>query len=165
MNSEDWLNEMIWCGFSDYMTRRAIVWRFTKYGLIPFLKSHGYSLEVDAKEMSSGIATILFHNWGHTLLTPIAVSREDDYSVEHKQHYNHVIDPARWEEFWKAWWFWEDVSPASDRGFYRRLDIQEYCWSQLDLNNSAQTRIVEANIEGVDESYGAYAGREEYDEY
>jgi len=163
MNSEDWLNEGLWCGFSDYITRRAIIWRFTNYGLIPFLKSHGYVVQIDEKQMSTGIASLLFHTWGHGLVTPIAIDREDDYSVEHRQHYNHVLDPATWETFWSGWDWWEDVSLDSGRGFYRRLDIQEYCWSQLDLSSSPQTRVVEDFIAG-DEPHTHHV-REDYDEY
>jgi hypothetical protein len=163
MNSEVWLNEMVWDGSVGYVKRRAVVWQFTKYGLIPFLKAYGYILHVDEKELSTGIASLLFHNWGHSLLTPVAVHRCDDYSVEHREHYNHVIDPTAWESFWTQWNWWEDVSLESERGFYRRLDIQEYCWSQLDISSSPQTRIVEEHMAG-DEPH-VHHGREEYDEY
>lgn len=162
MHSESWLNEMLWCGFSDHMKRRAVIWRFTKYGLFPFLKANGYPLRIDEKEMSTGIASLLFHNWTHTVLTPLYVHRVDDYSIEHKQHYNHVIDPAAWSNFWKRWDWWEDISLDSGRGFYRRLDIQEYCWSQLELSASPHTRIVEEFIEGDEQQY---VFREEQDEY
>ena len=168
MKSEDWLNQMIWCGFSDYVPRRVIISQFTKYGLIPFLTSHGYSLQIDTKEFSCKIASLLFHNRGHMLITPIKaiLNGQDDYSVEHKQHYNHVLDPAQWSTLWEAWSFWEDVSLESGCGFYRRIDVQEYCWSQIDLASSKQTRVVEEYIEGGELSmYANVHNREDYDEY
>jgi hypothetical protein len=164
MNPEVWLNEKLWCGFSEYRTRRAIIWRFTVEGLLPFLASNGYTVEVTPREFSSGIATLLFHTRAHTLLTPFPMNRQDDYSIEHKQHYNHVIDPMRWSAFWDTWALWEDISTEYGRGFYRRLDIQEYCWSQIDLASSPQTRIVEAHIEG-DEPHSHVYAKDENEEY
>jgi hypothetical protein len=161
MNSELWLNEMVWCGFFDYTKRKTVLWRFTKYGLIPFLKSHGYVLYPDEKKLSTGIASVIFHNWGHTLLTPVFVHRDDDYGIEHKQHFNDVIGPDAWNTFWDTWSWWEDVSLDSERGLYRRLDIQEYCWSQLDLSSSAQTRILEEMIEQDEPHQHQY----DHDEY
>ena len=142
MKAEDWLTEELGCG----ETRRHCIWRFTR-SLISFLRSYGYGVDVTDKEMSCGIATLLFHNRGHTLLTPIYVERDDDYGVEHKQHYNHIIDSVAWSGFWANWSWWEDVD--SDWGFYRRLDIQEFCWSHLDLNGSRHTRVVEGDDEEV----------------
>jgi len=92
------------------------------------------------------------------------MNRQDDYSIEHKQHYNHVIDPMRWSAFWDTWALWEDISTEYGRGFYRRLDIQEYCWSQIDLASSPQTRIVEAHIEG-DEPHSHVYAKDENEEY
>jgi len=123
---------------------------------------HGYSLQLNVNEMSTGIASLLFYNRGHTLVTPCVLNTRNDYSVEHKQHYNHIIDSSRWRTLWDAWSFWEDVSPDYGHGFYRRLDIEEYCWSQIDLNTSKHTRIVEEFIEGGDLNPNA---REDYDEY
>ena len=164
MNSEAWLDEMLWCGGSNYSTRRAIIWRFTKYGIFPFLHSHGYSLQVTAKDMSCGIASLLFHNRGHTLITPFIIDTKNDYIIEHKEHYTHVIDSSQWNSLWDAWSFWEDISPEYGHGFYRRLDIEEYCWSQIDLHNSKQTYIVEELMEGGDGNSNGNA-REEYEEY
>lgn len=163
MNSEAWLDEMLWCGGTNYITRRAIIWRFTKYGIFPFLKSHGYSLQLTPKDMSCGIASLLFHNRGHTLMTPFPINTQNDYSIEHKQHYNHVIDPSRWSSLWEAWSFWEDISCEYGHGFYRRLDIEEYCWSQIDLHSSKQTYILEELMEGDGNSNGNT--REDYEEY
>ena len=155
MNSEQWLNETLWCGD---VSRSAMIWRFTAYGLLPFLASRGYTLRLSAKETSCAIATLLYYNRGHTLVTPLVYERDDDYSIEHKQHYNHMIDPEAWSILWNQWLNWDDVS--SDYGFYRRLDIQEFCWSQIDLNRSPHTPVVEAFMEGDD----GYHPREDYDD-
>ena len=44
----------------------------------------------------------------------------------------------------------EDVSDDSFRGRDRRIDIEEYIWRQLDLDNSYQSEILYA---GDDEDY------------
>ena len=98
-------------------------------------------------------------------MPPVLTNRQDDYSVEHKQHYNHVIDPAQWGTLWDAWSYWEDISLEWGCGFYRRLDIQEYCWSQIDLASSKQTHIVEEFMEGGEVHMHVLHNREEYDEY
>jgi hypothetical protein len=144
---EAWLNEKLWCGADNYILRRVLIWRFTVDDLIPFLKSHKYVLNLSGKEMASGIASVLFYNKGYKLLGPVYTER-NDYSIEHKQHYNHVIDSTEWDSLWKRWSLWEDVSLDFQDGFYRRLDIQEYCWSQIDLDSSEQTRIVEEFMDG-----------------
>ena len=148
MDSTEWLNEKNCYNIS----RRITIWKFTVKGLIPFLKSHGYVFNVHPKHISTGIATLLFHNKGHTLLVPMHIQRNDDYSIEHKQHYNHVIDESEWNILWNDWSFWDDVSLDYPHGTYRRMDIQEYCWSQIDLDSSEQTRIVEEFIDGGESS-------------
>jgi hypothetical protein len=158
MNPEDWLNQAIYVGTLDMLRRRTMIWRFTKYGLEPFLKANGYALHGNTSTLSSGIASLLFHNRDHTLICPYAygVNEHNDYSSEHKQHYNHVIDYKAWEKFWEEWGMWEDVSLDFPYGFYRRIDIQEYIWSEVNLAMSSQTRIVEEHIDGYtyEEGYG-----------
>jgi len=163
MHSEDWLNEEIWYGTLNTLPRRRAIWRFAKYGLEPFLKAHGYTLNINTRELSSGIATLLYHNRGQGLIGPYEhdLTAQNEYSDEHRQHYNHVIDYATWQKFWSDWSHWDDVSPESPHGFYRRLDIEEYCWSQLNLALSAQTQVVEDCIDG----YAADEVRDERDEF
>jgi hypothetical protein len=86
-----------------------MIWHFTTRGLIPLLKSSGYTIGVTNQSLSSGIASILFHNRACTLLGTVNFAERNDYSIEHKQHYNHVLSPKRWADFWGEWSFWEDV--------------------------------------------------------
>jgi hypothetical protein len=113
------------------------------------LKDKGIEIVVTAK------ATKWLATRGHDL------TAQNEYSDEHRQHYNHVIDYATWQKFWSDWSHWDDVSPESPHGFYRRLDIEEYCWSQLNLALSAQTQVVEDCIDG----YAADEVRDERDEF
>ena len=162
MDSTSWLNEEIWCGGDATISRRRMIWRFTTRGLIPFLKSSGYSIGVTKQDLSTGIASILFHNRTSTLLGPVKFVERNDYSIEHKQHYNHILSPKKWGEFWSEWLFWEDVDEVG-LGFYRRLDIQEYCWTLMDLDASLQTRIVQECMEEADDGPMYY--RDEHDEF
>jgi hypothetical protein len=47
-----------------------------------------------------------------------------------------------WEEFWALWGVWGDFRPEEFRGQDRRLDIQEFVWGQVDLENSPQTDVL-----------------------
>lgn len=165
MNSETWLTEEVECKGGYTMTRRKAIWLFTKNYLVSFLSSHGYTVYPTPKEFSCGIATLLFQHRKHTLIGPFQFERQNDYSIEHKEHFNHKIDYKAWETFWKDYGFWEDVDINSFYGFYRRLDIQEYCWSQLDLSCSRQTAIVEDHINGTIIEDGHIVYREDFDEY
>lgn len=162
MDSTSWLNEQIWCGGEATISRRRMIWRFTTHGLIPFLTSSGYSIGITKQELSTGIASILFHNRTSTLLGTVNFVERNDYSIEHKQHYNHILSPKRWGEFWREWSFWEDVDDVG-LGFYRRLDIQEYCWAVMDLDASPQTRIVHEFMEEADDGPMYY--RDDHDEF
>lgn len=172
MNSEDWLHEEIYVGVLDTLPRKTILWNFAKYGLEPFLNSYGYVLNGNASQVSSDIAALLYYNRESTLLGPYVygVNVQNDYSVEHRQHYNHIVDSKAWAKFWEDWSVWDDVSLDSPYGFYRRLDIEEYAWSQINLDISLQTEIVEAHLEGYgyDEIYrdrDRDRDKDEHDEY
>ena len=158
MKSEEWLNEEVYVGTLETVRRRKAIWRFTKYGIEPFIRSHGYALHPNTAKLSCGIATLLFHARGHTMICPYsytsAVHAQNDYSSEHKQHYNHIIDYAEWQRFWEKWAMWYDVSLDSPHGFYRRIDIQDYIWSQINLEESVHTQSVEEHMEGSPFTYG-----------
>ena len=161
MDSTSWLMEEVWCGGGATMRRRRMIWQFTTRGLIPFLKSSGYTIGVTNTTLSTGIASILFHNRTSTLVGKVTMPERNDYSIEHKHHYNHVLCPKRWGDFWKEWSFWEDVDEIG-LGFYRRLDIQEYCWAVMDLDASPQTRVIHEFMEGDDDGPVFY--RDDYDD-
>jgi hypothetical protein len=61
--------------------------------------------------------------------------------VDDKEHYYHVLSQEKWDRLWDTWAVWGDLN--NFRGEDRRIDIQEHCWSQLDLDESPQTRVVD----------------------
>lgn len=73
-----------------------------------------------------------------------------DYLPEERDHYYTVMDRAIWDNFWTGWSHWEDVSEHNWRGLDRRADIEDYCWTQLDLDRSSQTKRI-LFILGIDE--------------
>jgi hypothetical protein len=151
-----WLDEIVWNGV-EYIPRYTAIWRFVSKGLHPFLLKNGYVLQLDVKEFSSGIASLLYQNRGVSCLDakcrrilPCTVEEQD-----HKEHYYHVLSD-KWDMLWSQW-SWSDLQ--GDRGPDRQIDIQEYCWSQLDLDESPQTRVVEELLDTLEES--PYLGRGE----
>jgi hypothetical protein len=158
MKAEEWLSETIMCDGLDTILRRRAIWRFVTKGLEPFLTSLGYNLHLGSKDMSNGIATLLYYNRGQGLTGPYEFEKQHGYSDEYIQHYHHVVDQKAWDGLWEAWGFWDDVSLTSPYGWYRRLDVQEYVWSQINLRTSPQSRVVESYLqdpEDVEEDYAA----------
>ena len=58
-----------------------------------------------------------------------------------------------WEVFWGTWGGWTDVHVDSWRGGDRRIDIAHYMWTQINLEGSPQTRVVNESM-GWYEEYG-----------
>ena len=50
MSWNSWLDEIVEWDQNEYIKRRLAIHKLCKYGLIPFLESHGYSVAVDHKE-------------------------------------------------------------------------------------------------------------------
>jgi hypothetical protein len=154
-----WLDEIVCWDGVEYLPRYKALWRFVSKGLYPFLLKNGYVLQLDVKEFSSGIATLLYVNRGRSCLdkdcyptVPCSLEEED-----HKAHFYHVLSQERWDLLWMEWSLWCDLQ--GDRAQDRQIDIQEYCWSQLNLDESSQTRVVEESLDTLEES--SYVGRGE----
>jgi hypothetical protein len=145
-----WLDEIVCWDGDEYILRRAAIWRFVSRGLYPFIVSNGYALRGDVKEFTCSIATLLYRNRDQSCLTSPAynVGLEDD---DHKTHYYHVLSQTKWDELWATWSVWSDFTGLT--GQDRQIDIQEYCWSQLNLDESSQTRVVEELLGNIDEAY------------
>jgi len=143
--STKWLNEIVCWNHVEYIPRYTAIWRFVSKGLYPFIISRGYVFNTDVQSLTSNIATLLYRNKGLSCLdskvAPPPLLKE--YNEEYKSHYYHVFGPTEWDSFWLQWDLWSDVADSTNRGNDRRLDIQEYCWSQLDLEESPQTRVVD----------------------
>jgi hypothetical protein len=139
----EWLNEWIeWDG--KYIRRSVAINRFVTHGLIPFVESKGYIWACRLNELRSRIATGLYRNQElSTMESDWEIARENHDFVEHDiDHYWHVMHADVWEEFWESWGYWTDVSADSWRGPDRRLDIQHYVWTQISLERSPQTQVV-----------------------
>ena len=154
-----WLEEMVsWDGVEEIPRYKAIG-RFVADGLQPFLKANGYTIRPSTKQLGQGVARILYSNSGVSCMDSRLpwVSSDEVATMEHKWHFNHVMSESAWEYFWSIWAVWPDVTDewAQDR----RIDIQEYCWSQIDLDESSQTQVVEEHM-GIAED-GGFVGRGE----
>ena len=141
----NWLNEYVSCDVYDELPRRTAIYRLCKRGLIPFLQSHGYAVEVSIKELGSRIATGLYINRGKSYCDSnwkFGYPEELSLNCDYRDRYYHVIDSEEWDKFWEIWGTWIDLDADSFRGADRRFDIQEYMWTQICHERSEQTRIV-----------------------
>lgn len=142
--AEKWLMEDVISHGGHMIRRRKAIFMLAR-GLEQFMKGYGYRFLLGINELSSGIATVMYQNRRDRLVGSYVFEKKYGYGDEHIQHYTHTVDREAWENFWKTWGFWDDVSSDSPLGYFRRLDIEEYTWSQIDLDSSPQTRIVEAH--------------------
>lgn len=141
MSWNSWLDEIVEWDQSEYIKRRLAIHKLCKYGLIPFLESHGYSVAVDHKELGSRIATGLYINQGKSFMESnwrFGPVENKCMSEEYELYFNHHIDTDEWEKFWQIWGLWSDVDPASTYGAFRQEDIRYYMWSQVCSDQSKQ---------------------------
>lgn len=150
---QEWLEEELQVGL-EWVRRRKLIHQFVVHGLIPLLKEHGYTMHGSNDQIQSYLASGLFANrhkhlcdsdWSGIPFLNKAPFGED------LDHYNHVLDQRVWDQFWDGWSYWEDVSTETPRGWDRRQDIQNFVWSQLNLEESPQTIVVTEHIWGDEE--------------
>lgn len=150
----DWLTELTdWSGGVSQLRRHRAIKIFVKEGLIPLLQSNGYRLACTAQDLCSNIATGLYENQGKAYLESNwnIGHKNTDFLPEEKIHYYDVLNPDIWEDFWGYWGKWSDFDADSERGLDRRYDIQDYMWSQLNLEGSPQTKTILYML-GIDDS-------------
>lgn len=116
---------------------------------MPFVQANGYSfLGTSETELLSRIATGLYENRNRSCVE----SRWDfalvnmQYFEGEEAHWHHIMSQDKWDVFWETWGQWTDVSLDSWRGEDRRIDIQAYIWTQLNLEDSSQTRVANEHM-------------------
>jgi hypothetical protein len=134
MNS--WLNEIVCWDSTEYIPRSMAVKRLAS-ALTHFMNDNGYAMYGTRESLSKHLGTLMYNNRGKSCLSSQIISSNDD---DHKAHYHHVFSD-KWDQFWLRWSQWRDLTDWY--GQDRQLDIQEYCWSQLNLDESSQTQVVE----------------------
>jgi hypothetical protein len=148
---DDWLDSYVDWMDSEEIPRRVALSRFLQHGLIPWVHSRGYRIRAPLRLLGSRIATGLWVNRGLSCLeSNWRFGNENiDYIPEERWHFNDKFDSEGWEGFWEAWGNWGDFSLTTSRGDDRRIDLQEYIWTQIDLENSPQTKEL-CEILGID---------------
>lgn len=139
---DDWLDSYVdWMDVGE-IPRRVALSRFLKQGLLPWVHSRGYRIRVPFQLLGSRIATGLWMNRGLSYLeSNWAFGHENtDYIQEERWHFNDQFDSEAWDDFWSGWGNWGDFSLTTSRGDDRRIDLQEYIWTQIDLDSSPRTK-------------------------
>lgn len=140
----DWLHETVSWGMK-LMPRYKAIRHFVTNGLIPFIQSKGYTVACSPQALQSRIATGLYNNRSKSCVeSDWRIARVNTEFLEYDEaHFWHVFDSAAWERFWGGTWGdWTDVHTDSWRGEDRRIDIAHYIWTQISLEGSPQTRVV-----------------------
>ena len=136
-----WHDTIVCWNTVDYIPRHVAIWRFVSKGLYPFIQSNGYVIKGDVKTFSAVITKLFYMNRGvSSILAPMRLTPSENDKHD-KIHFYHVLSQDKWDSFWDIWSLWSDLTDW--RGEDRRIDIQEYCWSQIDLDESPQTRVVD----------------------
>ena len=141
MNS--WLNEIVCWDYTEYIPRSIAVKRLAS-ALLRFMNENGYVMYPPEDKLAISIGILMYNNRNKSCMA--TQIRGNDH--EHKQHYDHVFSD-KWDEFWLCWSQWPDLTDWY--GQDRKLDIQEYCWSQLNLDESSQTQVVEELLGDINE--------------
>ena len=156
----EWLDEPVWWTVQS-IPRKIVLHRFVKEGLVPFIRSCGYVLGPPLRHLYTCIATDLYRNYhafkGRSVWT------DELYNMnpipEDRIHFNDVIGYDKWSAFWSAWVFWSDVDPDFPNGREHQMDIEEFVWRQLDLDNSPQTEVLYYRMhQEVDEDWADDSG-------
>jgi hypothetical protein len=157
----EWLDEPVWWTVQR-IPRKIVLHRFVKDGLVRFIRSCGYELGRPVRELYTDIATGLYLNY--YAYKGRSVWMDEPYNTEpipeDRIHFNDVIGFDRWDTFWSAWLDWSDLSPDFPNGRERQMDIEEFVWRQLDLDNSPQTEVLYYRMhQELDEDAGDEFGR------
>jgi hypothetical protein len=68
--------------------------------------------------------------------------------TEYKNYYRYTIDYEAWKAFWDTWGVWCDLD---DEQHERRCELESYIWTQLSIERSKPTKIVNELL-GVEET-------------
>ena len=153
-----WLEEIVCWDTVAYIPRREAILNLVTGGLYPLITSHGYAMKPNPKVFASNLATMLYMNRDCSLIDgkfPFPKSVGDNYD---KDHFHHVLSYSVWEPFWARWSLWSDLTDF--RGANRKVDIEELCWSQLDLDRSPQTKAVNELLSDYDDMPHGYSDEE-----
>lgn len=154
-----WLDEPVVWRYLEKVPRRVALARFVK-GLIGFIQSHGYVFDVLPNELGSNLATGLFKNRDSMDGNWRFGMREELYDeTEYKNYYEMYIGDEAWENFWKRWGGWCDVDEKQ-----RQYEIQSYVWTQLSIEKSRPTSIVNQLL-GIDEDQEDVSEHDSKDTY
>jgi len=141
-----WLDEEIYTGFGcEKIPRKEIITIFVRRGLYPFIENHGWRWAISPNDLKNHIANGLYKNRGKSSsesnwLFPSVNTQYDD---EYLARFNYTVGCEAWDEFWSEWGLWNDIDSFTDFGLHRRLDIQQYVWSQINIDASPESRIVD----------------------
>jgi len=150
---EDWLHSYVDFG-QEQMKRGQLFKYFLEEGIVPFINSMGYTIGTPTNVLYGGMVSGLYENRGKSTMESVW-NRDhfcEAWNDDDRLHYYHVIDPDTWDKFWKTWNFMEDFSDISYHGQDRRMDIEQFIWRQLDLENSYQTEILYGEMTEEDET-------------
>jgi len=152
MSIKLWLHEPVIFGQS-HVKRGALLKSFLNDGLVPFMNDMGYVIGTPVPRLYNDIVTGLYENQKKSALESVWSTDYycRDWTVEDRAHYYHTVAPDLWEKFWNNWKWIEDFSEFSYRGPDRRMDVEEYVWRQLDLDNSYQSEVLYGTEEDADE--------------
>jgi hypothetical protein len=138
---DDWLMERVTWRNVVELPRWQMIRNFVKKGIVPFFQKKGYVFYGSADDLCNKFASGLYINEGlHHISSDWKFGvRNDEYSLEEFYHYHDTFDEESWEDFWVIWKEWSDLADDDFRGIDRRWDIQDYCWTQVDLSRSQES--------------------------
>ena len=141
-----WINEPIFMdgGVMNIVKRKHAMYIFCKEGLIPMLKSSGYTFAMNDSLLVKQILQLCFAlSKGHTVLPK---EQQCAYMEEQYDYYNYLFSTQRWEKFWKRWGNMQDFQEGH-YGYYLRYTFSDFVWSWLNIDASSTAIALEQELD------------------
>lgn len=166
-----WLNESIYTddGVFNTMKRKHALYDFCMEGLLPFVKSAGYSLRFPEGKFYKVFLQMMYSLYEGNTIKPIP--NECQYYEDQYDLYCYNLDTETWQKFWLVWGSLEDFS--EDHYAHRlQYELAEFVWSWVDVNTSTsaiglyreleELEYQEEGTKGKDDPYLQETSKREY---
>jgi hypothetical protein len=126
---------------------------FVEYGILPFLKLHGYTIDYTLDKIASCLDEWAFHHvlitqYGSLYKTISFITCSHDGGEDEHDWFHHRIATDDWFKLCSSWavtGFLDD----SDTGRSQQLDISNAVWNLISLTNSPSHHKWQQHVESL----------------
>jgi len=145
--------------YVDWITNLPDKWidEFVKYGLFPFLHTHGYTLYYDIKTVTEhckewAFCHVLLKRQGSRYKTRVFDTCIHSGGIEELDWYHHTISTDAWLTLCSKWSN-IDFLDSSDPGYSQCMDLSIFIWHMIHLDRSKSHTIWIQHMETLEQQY------------